>query len=405
MLDLVDETTAAALHYGLDRVDVDPQLALFYNMGAGSLQVSIVKYYSYDYKETKYGASKTVGSLEVLGKGWDATLGGAAFDARLVDFMADEFNKLIDKPDYDVRQYPRPMAKLRVQAIKAKQVLSANTEIGIHIDALHNDVTYKSKLTRAQFDNMCADLLERSIEPIRTALRTANVTLSQIDFVELIGGGMRVPAVQRRLTEFFTDKLELGLHLNSDESMALGAAFHGANVSTAFKVRRVGLTDVNPFPVQVELTDLPFEEDEEKKGMFGGLFAKKKKDGDIQEEEEETKEEEWFKRATLFPEFGRLGTKKTLAFTHDRDVHCAVDYVQDEEGQTNHLPEGTYTQISRYNVTGISKFAKEMANLDKKPKITLQFEMSSSGISGLVKAEATVEGQQQQQQRRRRQRQ
>ena len=134
VLSLIDENTAAGLHFGIDRIDEEPKNVLFYNMGASSLQVSIMKYHSYDHKATSYGKAKKVGSFQVLSKAWDATLGGSAFDARLVDHMADEFNEIWNKKrgteGKDIRTVsPRAMAKLRIQANKVKQVLSANNDI------------------------------------------------------------------------------------------------------------------------------------------------------------------------------------------------------------------------------------------------------------------------------------
>lgn len=377
VLALIDENTAAGLHYGIDRVEEEPRNILFYNMGASALQVSIMQFYSYERKESKYGKGKKVGAFQVLGKGWDASVGGEAFDARIVNFMADEFNEIWNKKrndgkKEDVRKYPRAMAKLRVQANKVKQVLSANTDVPIFIDSLHDDVNYASHLTRATFEEFCHDLLERSIVPITNALKAANMTLADIHGVELIGGGMRVPKVQANIQEALGDSLELGMHINSDESMALGAAFHGANVSTAFKVRHVGMTDINPFPVSVALGNL---ESEEKSGLFG---KGKKKNGE---------EEEWSKEATIFKANGKIGIKKTIAFTHDQDVDCTVKYEPDE-----FLPEGTNEIIEKYNITGVEKFAKEMeAKGLGKPKVSLQFELSSSGIITLSKAEAAVE--------------
>lgn len=379
VLALIDETTASALHFGMDRKDEKPLNAIFFNMGGGALQVSVITFYSYEHKESKYGKGKMVGAFEVKGKGWDSTLGGMAFDAKLVDFMAEEFNEIWNKKrgdgvNKDIRDYPRPMTKLRLQANKAKHVLSANTEIPIYIDALYDDTSYKSLISRAKFEEFSHDLLTRTTKPIEAALKAANMTLDDIDIIELIGGGMRVPSVQKSIQKYLGDKLELGLHINSDESMALGSAFHGANVSTAFKVRQVGMIDVNPFPIKVSLSEFA---EEESSGWFGST---KKDDG-----EEET--EVWSKEATIFKGFGKMGVKKTIAFTRDTDVHCDIMY-----DESDILPEGTENMIVKYNITGVAKFAKEMAEKGlNKPKVSLQFELSTSGIASLIKAEAAVE--------------
>merc|ERR1711862_460885 len=179
--------------------------------------------------------------------------------------------------------------------------------------------------------------------------------------------------------------MELGMHINADESMALGASFHGANVSTAFRVRHVGLTDINPFPITITVKDLAVEEEEETKGGFFGGGKKKKKDED--KADDDGKDESWGKHATIFKSSGRLGVKKTIAFTHDRDVHCALDYEDTED-----IPTGTNLAIEQYNISGVSEFAAEMEEKGLgKPKVSLQFELSLSGITRLIKAEAAVE--------------
>lgn len=390
VLALIDEVTASALNFGMDRIDEEPKNVLFYNLGAGALQVSIVKYHSYETKS--YGKVKQVGSFEVKGKGWDSTYGGMAFDARLVDFMAEEFNaqwnkKRADGETKDIRNFPRPMTKLRLQANKVKHILSANKEMPVFMDALYDDTNYVTSITRAKFEEISHDLLERSTKPIEQALKAANMTLQDIDMVELIGGGMRVPKVKEAIQNFLGENLELGLHINSDESMALGAAFHGANVSTAFKVRQIGMTDVNPFPMSVSLSDLAVEE-EEGKGGIGSLFGigKKTKGKDAAATEEE-EEEAWHKEATIFKSNSKVGIKKTIAFTHETDVQCSIDYVDDE-----HLPEGTEKSLGRYSISGVAKFAAEMEKKGLgKPKVSLQFQLDTSGITGIVKAEAVVE--------------
>eukprot|EP00804_Cyclotella_cryptica_P008096 CCRYP_004580-RA/>CCRYP_004580-RA protein AED:0.01 eAED:0.01 QI:567/0.5/0.66/1/1/1/3/3983/974 len=385
VLALINENSAAALHFGIDRIDADPQLYLFYNMGAGSVQVSVVRYHSYARKESKFAKEKTVGSFEVLGAGWDATLGGSSFDARLVDHMAHEFNKIWNEKrgtsDADVRTIPRAMAKLMIQANKVKHVLSANTDFPVFVDALHDDINYQTHISRAKFEEICHDLLERAAAPIATALKMANVTLEDLHAVEMIGGAMRVPKVQEAV-QHALGGMELGMHLNSDESMALGAAFHGANVSTSFKVRHVGMTDVNPFVVGVDLVDL------EKKGEMSDNAEKKKKGLFGIGKKKEGEDGEWSKHATIFKMGSKLGSKKTIAFSMDRDVHVQVNYEESDM-----LPEGTGLSIEQYDVEGVAEFAKEMNDkgLEGLPKVSLQFEMSTSGLTQLIKAEAVME--------------
>merc|ERR1719437_335706 len=365
VLGLVDENTASAVNFGMDKTFEEPKIYLFYNLGGSSLQVSIIKFHHYEIPESKYSKKmKKVGSIEVLGKGWDATLGGLAYDNRLVDYMADHFNREWRHArghEKDIRDVPRAMTKIRLQANKVKHVLSANQEIPIHMDSLYDDMALSMQITRSQFEELCEDLTKRATEPIMNALASANVTLEEVDVIELIGGGMRVPKVQSSLKSVLGEK-ELGMHINSDESMALGASFYGANISSAFRVRQVGLVDINPFPIGISLDNL----DDEKSA------------GD---------EEAWGKKATIFKSNSKIGVKKTIAFTHDQDVHCSLDYVDPDT-----LPDGAKKELQRYRISGVAAFAKEMEEKGLgKPKVSLQFELSSSGTTSLVKAEAAVE--------------
>lgn len=366
VLTLIDENTAAALHYAMDKkFEDDEQLILFYNMGASSLQVSLIRFFNYEQPQ-KFGSPKSVPALEVLAKAWDETCGGQAFDHVLVEMLADEFNAAWhkaypEKSNEDVRSVPRAMTKLKLQANKCKHVLSANSDIPVHLDSVHDDVTLDTHVTREQFEKLVGGLLERTTVPVTKVLEIANKTVADLTAVELVGGGMRIPSVQHALKATIGDEMEVGLHINADESFALGAAFAGANISTAFRVRHVGMTDVNPFAMKIALSDLPPSVNEE--------------------------EEPWGKEATIFKAFGKLGVKKTIAFTHDSDVHCALDYVESDE-----LPKGTELSLERYNITGVREFAAEMNEKGLgKPKVSLQFELSASGIVTLVKAEAAVE--------------
>merc|ERR1712157_590545 len=323
----------------------------------------------YEVPESKYSKKmKKVGSIEVLGKGWDATLGGLAYDNRLVDYMADHFNREWRHArghEKDIRDVPRAMTKIRLQANKVKHVLSANQEIPIHMDSLYDDMTLSMHISRSQFEELCEDLTKRATDPIMNALASANVTMEEVDVIEMLGGGMRVPKVQSSLTSVLGD-VELGMHINSDESMALGAAFYGANISSAFRVRQVGLVDINPFPIGISLDNLEKGDERSKTGED---------------------EEAWGKKATIFKANSKIGVKKTIAFTHDQDVHCSLDYVDPET-----LPEGAKAELQRYKISGVAAFAKEMEEKGLgKPKVSLQFELSNSGTTALVKAEAAVE--------------
>jgi hypoxia up-regulated 1 len=377
VLALMDENTAAALHYAMDKnfEGEKEQILLFYNLGAAALQISIIRFFNYDQPQ-KFGKPKSTPALEVLGKSWDATCGGDAFDHIIVEFMADQFNEAYKtkhptQTDFDVRHHTRPMTKLRIQANKVKHVLSANVDIPIYVDGVYEDLPLQTHLTRTQFEALAATLVERAtVAPIQQALQVANLTWANLTGIELLGGGMRIPRIQQELQALLPPNMELGYHINSDESFALGAAFGGANISTAFRVRPVGMTDINPFPIGVTLTNmLPTN------------------DSNNDDDDDEAKA--WSKSATIFKAFGKVGVKKTIAFTHTHNIHCGLDYLESDV-----LPPGTELGLVRYNITGVPEFMTEIQtqyNLTTKPKISLQFELSTSGLVSLIKAEAAVE--------------
>ncbi|ETV88789.1 hypothetical protein H257_00287 [Aphanomyces astaci] len=364
VLSLIDENTAAALHHALS-IDVPevgkPTRVMFYNMGSTSLQVSVVEYTSRIVPDG-FKKNKTIVDFEVLGKSWDETLGGSQFDLRLADKFADEFNTKLKKGD-DIRLVPRAMAKLRAAARKTKIVLSANEVIPVVVPSLHADLDFKSNAKRSEFEALCADLFGRVLGPVESVLQKTGLAKTDLSAIEIIGGGVRIPKIQSLLKGYF--ERDLGLHLNGDEAMALGAAFHGANLSTAFRVRHVGMTDIASYPVGVRLVDLHREHSAAD-------------DGD---------DKHWVKRASLFGDAQRLNVKKSVSFSHSTDVSCTFRY-----DQPSGLPAGTSALISRYNITGIDAFVSKYADKNLgEPKVTLTFSLDGSGLAHIVKAEASLE--------------
>lgn len=410
-LSFLDENTAAALQYSIDRAHDEPHNVLFYNIGAGAAQATVVTF------GPKMEKGKNVGQFTVRGKAWDTELGGHWFDLCLTDLLADQFNKKWGKGD--IRNFPKAMAKLRVNASKVKQVLSANVEIPVTIQSLHDDVDFVTVVTRSQFEAVAEQLFSRVTGPVTDALKAANMTIADLHGVEVIGGGVRVPRVQEVLKTHLSP-LDLGLHLNGDEAVALGAAFAGANASRAFHVRQVGMTDITPFAVEVSLKDLPLSAsataEPAKQNAFAsmlGSFGKGKKqdkaelsaesDGAVSAGSNNAGDNnaaadansnssgsaEFSKRLQLFASGAATSAKKNFALTHDRDMTANISYVQ---GETNFLlPAGTQPLIASYNITGIEKFAAETVkdNLGL-PKVTLRFGMDNFGVPVLTEAEATV---------------
>merc|ERR1711871_1402881 len=309
--------------------------------------------------------------------GWDGNLGGFEFDMVIANMLADKFNEIWakkKKDSGDIRDITRPMARLRTEAKKIKEVLSANTEFPFKVEQLHAELDISTKVTRADFEAASKDLTDRLTVPIDKALKMANLTLSDINSVELLGGSVRMPQVKKKLEEYFgAANIEMGQHLNGDEAMALGAAFRAANLSTAFRVRKVGSSDISSFGVRVKLESL--NKDEAKgRGVFG-LFNGKKDDS----------KDYWEKQTSVFPAKSPIPSKtKTLAFNHDNDILCRIEY------ETHH--KDVPPLLGVFNITGISEFAKDtVAKGLGVPKVHLSFSLDSSGVVALNKAEATVE--------------
>jgi len=393
VLTLIEENTAAALHYGLDRTFETPSNVVYFNMGSGSIQVTIVTHSSYTSKEG--GKNKTVGQFEVLGKGWDSSLGGFNFDVRLAELLADRFNVVWGKKGgkgKDLRDYPLPMTKLRLQAGKVKEILSANNEFPVSAEQLHEDTDLRTKVSRADFEAACEDLFARITLPIDQALLNANLTASDITAVEMLGGGVRMPRVKKILDSYFEEAtkdsvsedgtpsvVEVGQHLNGDEAMALGAAFRAANISTAFRVRKLGASDISSFGINVRLDTL---ETEAKAGLFGGIFGGAAA----------AAETAWTKFTSLYPAKSTLSSKtKTVAFQYGQDISCKIQYDTEAAEGGIPLPQGTSPNIAAYNITGVAAFARENDAGLGTPKVHLSFGLDSSGIVSLLKAEATLE--------------
>ncbi|MEQ2258706.1 Hypoxia up-regulated protein 1, partial [Xenotaenia resolanae] len=248
VLQLIDDNAAVALNYGVFRrkdIDGTAKNVMFYDMGSGSTTATIVSYQTVKTKE--FG---TQPQLQIRGVGFDRTLGGFAMDLRLRDHLAMLFNNQKKSPK-DVRDNHRAMAKLLKEAQRLKTVLSANVDFMAQVEGLVDDLDFKAKVNRAEFEQLCADLFERVPGPVQDALTTADMKLEDIEQVILVGGATRVPKVQEVLIKA-VGKEELGKNINADEAAALGAVYQAAALSKAFKVKPFLVRNAAIFPIQVE---------------------------------------------------------------------------------------------------------------------------------------------------------
>ncbi|XP_071399389.1 hypoxia up-regulated protein 1 [Centroberyx affinis] len=250
VLQLINDNTAVALNYGVFRrkdIDSTAKNVMFYDMGSGSTTATIVTYQTVKTKE-----SGTQPQLQIRGVGFDRGLGGFEMDLRLRDHLAKLFNEQ-KKSKKDVRENHRAMAKLLKEAQRLKTVLSANVDFMAQVEGLMDDIDFKAKVTRAEFEALCADLFERVPRPVQDALASSEMSLDDIEQVILVGGSTRVPKVQEVLLKA-VGKEELGKNINADEAAAMGAVYQAAALSKAFKVKPFLVRDAAVFPIQVEFT-------------------------------------------------------------------------------------------------------------------------------------------------------
>ncbi|KAL7070480.1 hypothetical protein ACQ4LE_010516 [Meloidogyne hapla] len=237
VLRIINEPTAAALAYGLDKKMRGDQNILIFDLGGGTFDVSVL--------------AIAEGSLfEVKSTAGDTHLGGEDFDNLLVEHFKQEFKR---KQGRDISTNPRALRRLRTAAERAKRTLSSSTEATLEVDSLFEGIDFHTKISRARFEELCTPLFKKTLEPVEQALRDARLDKSKIDEIVMVGGSTRIPKVQKLLREFFHDR-ELNLSINPDEAVAYGAAVQAAILSGVRDetTKDVLLVDVTPLSLGIE---------------------------------------------------------------------------------------------------------------------------------------------------------
>lgn len=248
-LRLLNDTTAAALGYGITKLDLPgpeekPRRVAFIDVGHSNYTCSIVEFRK--------------GELAVRATSFDRHFGGRNFDKALVDHLHKEF---IGKYKIDITTNPKAMTRVLTAAEKLKKILSANQQAPMNIESLMNDVDVRAMITREEFEALVEPLLNRVEGPLEQALADAKLTKEDIDIVEVVGGGSRVPAIKERIQTFFGKSLSFTL--NQDEAVARGCAFSCAILSPVFKVRDFAVQDVISYPIEFcweKEADIPDED-------------------------------------------------------------------------------------------------------------------------------------------------
>lgn len=316
---IINEPTAAALAYGMDKKAGDSTIAV-YDLGGGTFDISIIEIAETDGEHT----------FEVLSTNGDTFLGGEDFDLRLIDYLADEFKKT---SGMDLHNDPLALQRLKEAAEKAKIELSSSQSTEVNLPYITADASgpkhLVQKLTRAKFEALVEDLVERTLEPLKLALADADLQISGIDDVILVGGQTRMPLVQKRVTEFFGK--EPRRDVNPDEAVAVGAAIQAAVLSG--DVTDVLLLDVTPLSLGIE--------------TMGGIAS------------------------TLIEKNTTIPTKKTQVFSTADDNQTAV---------TIHVVQGERKQaaqnksLGRFDLSDIPPSPRGM------PQIEVAFDLDANGI-------------------------
>uniref|UniRef100_A0AAZ3R0M7 Heat shock protein 70 n=1 Tax=Oncorhynchus tshawytscha TaxID=74940 RepID=A0AAZ3R0M7_ONCTS len=213
VLRIINEPTAAAIAYGMDKGMSRERNVLIFDLGGGTFDVSILTIED--------------GIFEVKATAGDTHLGGEDFDNRLVSHFVEEFKR---KHKKDISQNKRALRRLRTACERAKRTLSSSSQASIEIDSLFEGIDFYTSITRARFEEMCSDLFRGTLEPVEKALRDAKMDKAQIHDVVLVGGSTRIPKVQKLLQDFFNGR-ELNKSINPDEAVAYGAAIQAAILS------------------------------------------------------------------------------------------------------------------------------------------------------------------------------
>jgi molecular chaperone DnaK len=316
---IINEPTAAALAYGMDKKSGDSTIAVF-DLGGGTFDISIIEIAETDGEHT----------FEVLSTNGDTFLGGEDFDLRLIEYLAAEFKK---ETGMDLHNDPLALQRLKEAAEKAKIELSSAQQTEINLPYITADASgpkhLVQKLTRAKFESLVEDLVDRTMGPVKTALQDAGLDISKINDVILVGGQTRMPMVQKKVADFFGK--EARRDVNPDEAVALGAAIQGAVLSG--EVNDVLLLDVTPLSLGIE--------------TLGGVAS------------------------ILIEKNTTIPTKKTQVFSTADDNQTAV---------TIHVVQGERKQaaqnksLGRFDLSDIPKAPRGM------PQIEVAFDLDANGI-------------------------
>jgi heat shock protein 1/8 len=327
VLRIINEPTAAAIAYGLDKKSGKEQKVLIFDMGGGTHDVSLL--------------SIDEGVFEVLATSGNTHLGGTDYDNRLVDYCKQEIKK---KHKIDISNNPRALRRLKTACESAKKILSSTMNTTIEVDSIAEGVDVNITITRAKFEELCNDLFKSGVEPVDKVLKDAKISKGDIDEIVLVGGSTRIPKVQQLLSDYFNGK-ELNKSINPDESVAYGAAVQAAilNGDNSECLNELVLLDVCPLSLGIETA--------------GGVMT------------------------VLVPRGTTIPTTKEQTFSTYADNQPGVN-LQVYEGERSLTRDNNL--LGKFELTGIPPMPRGV------PQIKIKYEIDANGIMQVSASESST---------------